>query len=106
METNELTKDKNLIKEIQLVKGVFSVLDANEIIMSLINEKINFNKLKRLQIWEGNHSSNTDFIDKRIEELENEKIVLREILKKAKESGYQVEINGLLEISILDKSNV
>lgn len=106
METNKLTKDKSLIKEIQLVKGVFSFLDANEIIMSLINEKINFNKLKRLQIWEGNHSSNIDFIDKRIEELENEKIVSREILKKAKESGYQVQINGILEISILNETNI
>lgn len=66
MEAKELTKSEKMTKHIQLVKGDFSPSEASQIILSLINEKINFHKIERLQIWEGNHNCETDPLDKRI----------------------------------------
>ena len=37
-------------QNIQLVDGVFTVSEANDIIQNLINEKINFHKLQRLTL--------------------------------------------------------
>ena len=73
MEPKELTEIETTTQKIQLVKGEFTPSEASHIIMNLIDEKINFHKLQRLQMWEGNHKSKTDQLDGRIEELEKEK---------------------------------
>lgn len=105
MEAKELTKNKKMKTKVQLVKGDFSPVEASQIILSLINEKINFHKIERLQIWEGNHNCETEPLDKRIEELENEKIIAKEIIEKAKRKGQQIKINGVLEITLLHDAN-
>ena len=105
METKALSKNGKMTKEIQLVKGSFSPFEASQIILSLINEKINFHKIERLQIWEGNHNCETEPLDKRIEELEKEKVNAKQIIEKAKELGAQIKINGVLAISLIDESN-
>ena len=69
IETSHILKK---IQKIQLVKGEFTSSEASDIIMNLFNEKINFHKKQRLQLWEGNHKSNTEHLDKRIKGLENE----------------------------------
>lgn len=105
MKTNELIKNERMTTQIQLVKGDFNPLEASQIILSLINEKINFHKIERLQIWEGNHNCETEPLDKRIEELEKEKVVAKEIIAKAKRLGAQIKINGVLEISLIKDEN-
>lgn len=105
METKALSKNGKMTEEIQLVKGSFSPLEASQIILSLINEKINFHKIERLQIWEGNHNCETEPLDKRIEELEKEKVNAKKIIEKAKEIGAQIKINGVLAISLVDESH-
>jgi len=74
MEPKELTEIEITTQKIQLVKGEFTPSEASHIIMNLIDEKINFHKLQRLQMWEGNHKSKTEQLDGRIEELEKESI--------------------------------
>ena len=63
MDTNVLTKPANIKQKFQLVKGDFSPSEASDVIMSLIDEKINFHQKQRLQNWEQNHKSNSDEID-------------------------------------------
>lgn len=101
METRELVKNKADVTEIQLVKGTFTPNEASHIIMNLINEKIKFHKIERLQIWEGNHNCKTAHLDNRIEELEKEKEIVKEIISKARDQGQQLKINGFLEISFI-----
>ena len=102
METEELTQTLKDQRTIQLVKGLFTPSEASDVILSLIDEKINFHKIQRLKIWEGNHRSKTNLLDNRIEELEQEKETARRILDMARKQGKNLRINGLLEMGLED----
>ena len=102
MEKKEFKTIENTITNIQLVKGEFIPAEVSHIIMNLINEKINFHKIERLQIWEANHNCKTEHIDTRIEELEREKLIAKDLINKAKELGVKLRINGFLDISFID----
>ncbi|OBX27298.1 hypothetical protein LX77_02941 [Gelidibacter algens] len=100
MKTKELAPTEKLNQKIQLVKGEFTPSEASDIIINLINEKINFHKLQRLQMWEGDHACKTDELDGRIGELEKEKAIAREFINSIKGLGKNLKINGVLEITI------
>ena len=100
MKTQTLEKVETIKQEIQLVKGLFTPSEASDVVLSLIDEKINFHKIQRLQIWEGNHFCETDQLDDRIAELNKEKDRMRAILAKARANGSQLEINGILDITL------
>lgn len=100
MEATQLKETKKVTQKVQLVKGEFTPSEASHIIMNLIDEKINFHKIQRLQIWESNHNCKTDQIDSRIAELEQEKEIARDYINKSRGTGQNLNINGTLEISI------
>ncbi|WP_179022347.1 hypothetical protein [Winogradskyella forsetii] len=100
MKTKEVANIEKIKQKIQLVKGDFTPSEAVHIIRSLIDEKINFHKIQRLQIWEGNHKCNTEQLDGRIKELEKEKEIAREFINKSRSSGQKLQINGTLEITV------
>jgi len=100
METQELTNAEKVTQKVQLVKGDFTPSEASLIIMNLIDEKINFHKLQRLQVSESNHTSDTGQLNGRIQELENEKLIAKAFIKKIRGLGQNLTINGILEISV------
>lgn len=100
MKTKEVANIEKIKQKIQLVKGDFTPSEAVHIIRSLIDEKINFHKIQRLQIWEGNHKCNTEQLDGRIKELEKEKEIAHEFINKSRSSGQKLQINGTLEITV------
>lgn len=100
METKEVTITTK--QKIQLVKGEFTPSEAYDVIMSLIDEKINFHKLQRLQLWEGNHLGKTDQLDNRIKELLEEKQTTKEFLARTRERGKNYVINGVLQINLAE----
>ena len=100
METKELKQTEKVAQKIQLVKGEFTPSEASHIIVNLIDEKINFHKLQRLQIWEGDHKRETDQLDGRIKELEKEKLIAREFINSTRSLGHNLKINGIIEISV------
>lgn len=100
MESKELKKTEKVAQKIQLVKGEFTPSEASHILVNLIDEKINFHKIQRLQIWEGDHKCKTDKLDGRIEELEKEKIIAKEFINSHRNLGQNLKINGILEISV------
>lgn len=102
MKTQELTAVETIKQNIQLVKGEFTPSEAFDVINALIDEKINFHKIQRLQIWERNHVSKTDHLDDRITELQQEKERTRDFILKAKSNGNNLKINGVLEITTAD----
>ena len=102
METQELEKVEIINQKIQLVKGEFTASEASDIINALIDEKINFHKLQRLQIWEGNHICKTDHLNDRITELQKEKETMRNFISKVRAQGSMLKINGILEITTID----
>ncbi|PTX62738.1 hypothetical protein C8N46_102138 [Kordia periserrulae] len=91
-----------VMHKVKLVDGKFTALEAKEVINSLIDEKINFHKIHRLALCEGNEKSDTTFDDSRVGELMREKEDFREIYMEAKKAGKQLRIQGTLEIEIID----
>jgi hypothetical protein len=87
-------------QKIQLVDGIFTVSEASDVVLSLLNEKINFHKLQRLSLCEGSETANTKFPDERITELEHEKAIAKEFFSEARSKGITIKINGILNISI------
>ena len=101
MDTNGLTKSEKIKQKFQLVKGDFTPSEASDVIMSLIDEKINFHQKQRLQNWEQNHKSNSDEIDERINQLEKEKEAVKDFIADARNQKSNLNINGILEITIV-----
>ena len=93
--TKTLTEQK-----VQLVKGSFTPQEATEVILSLLDEKINFHKLQRLRWCEGHFEADTSYADQRIAELEAEKVIARNFIAQAREQGRCLKINGILEIAL------
>ncbi len=100
MKSKEITQTENETQKIQLVKGEFTPSEASHIIMGLIDEKINFHKIQRLQRWEGNHKGNSDELNGRIEELEKEKVTAREFINRSRSLGQNLKIDGILKITV------
>jgi predicted CopG family antitoxin len=100
MEAKDIVVNKDVNEKIQLVKGEYSPSEASYIVMNLIDKKINFHQIRLHQIWEQNHNSNTEDIDKRIKELEKEKEVAKAFISNAIEQGLNIKIDGVLEMSI------
>lgn len=104
METKKITQLEKETQKIQLVKGVFTPSEASNVIINLINEKINFHKLQRFQIWENNHNSKTDHIDQRIKQLEKEKEIATDFINHCEDSGLHLKVNGILELTVVNES--
>ncbi len=103
MNTNGLIKPEEINQKIQLVKGEFTPSEASDVIMALIDEKINFHQKQRLQKWERNHDNSSTELDDRIKQLEKEKQTAKEFLANAANLKSNITINGVLEIAIVEK---
>ena len=88
-----------VIQKVQLVEGKFTPSEAANVISALISEKINFHKIQRLSKLEGDENADTYQTNLRIKELEDERMIAREFIKIAKKEGYNLRINGTIEIS-------
>ena len=95
METVVKTKQK-----IQLVDGTFSPSEASDVIIALLEQKINFHKLQRLSWCEGNKDANTKYPDDRIQELENEKTIAKDFINSVRWEGKKLRIDGVLNITL------
>lgn len=104
MEKNEPNNAEKMKQKIQLVKGTFSPNEASEIMMSLIEKKINFHKIQKLQLREKNHKFNTDDIDSRIRQLRKEKEVAKAVIALTTDKNVKLKIDGVLEITILENN--
>jgi hypothetical protein len=99
METKVLEKKPQAISQkVELVNGVFTASETADLINNLIDEKINFHKIQRLQRWEGNHNCDTGDLNSRIAELEQEREKTTAFISKLRQSGKAFRILGRLEI--------
>ena len=100
MEIKELEQLVQVEQKIDLVNGEFTPSEACDVINGLIDVKINFHKLNRLQIWESNHNCDTNVLNCRIEALQNEKKLAKAFIDKVRHSGGKLSITGELNISL------
>jgi hypothetical protein len=99
MENKQISKTEIQQHDIKLVKGEFTPSQASDVIMSLINQKINYHKIERLQHWERNHEYDREPINNRIKELEEEMKTAADFISKMKKEGKNLEINGTLKMT-------
>ncbi|MEZ4686035.1 MAG: hypothetical protein R3B47_08190 [Bacteroidia bacterium] len=100
MKTNTLIATREDQQTIQLVKGIYTPDEASDVLLSLLDEKINFHKVHRLKLWEGNHNYPGEVLNARIQELEQEKVTARQMVAMAKTAGKKIRISGVLEMSL------
>ncbi len=104
MKTAELEVVKKTKQNIRLVDGEFTASEASFIVQALLDEKINFHKLQRLSMLEGDCNTNTNYDNGRIQELENEKVTAKEFFSQIRQQGLKLKINGNLKITVSDPS--
>lgn len=109
MNTNDVTQSQNTTEKrnktqqnIQLVRGEFTMNEASDVILSLLDQKLNFHKAKRFQLWTRNANSNFEAIDKRISELKKEKEIAENFIAVHKDSSTRLKLDAKLEISVMD----
>lgn len=92
----------DVTQKVKLVDGVFTPSEASDVINALIREKINFHKIHRLSLCEGDVNSDTSFDNGRVSELLKEKEEFKYIYHQAKLDGKRVRIHGILNVEIID----
>ncbi|NNK83041.1 MAG: hypothetical protein HKO92_07945 [Flavobacteriaceae bacterium] len=88
--------------EVKLIDGEFTPSEALDIINGLIKEKINFHKIHRLSMLEGNVNCDTKTDDSRVSQLLKAKEDFKAFYKEAKQEGRKFKISGLLELELVD----
>lgn len=100
METVEKITTKK--QNVNLVQGSYTASEASDIINSLLNVKINFHKLNRLSITEGNVKDKCEHDSGRIQELIKEKESAKKFLAQAKQQGKKLKMTAKVLIEIVD----
>ena len=101
MTNTETKKVEKAQQEVQLVEGLFKPSEATHIVNALIDQKINFHKIQKLRLWEGSEEADTTYENSRIKELDNAKKIAKDYISIARKEGYNVVINGTLNISFV-----
>jgi len=98
----ETLKAIKKVQKIDLINGCFTASEANHIINSVLNVKINFHKIQRLSIREGNDEDKCEFDSGRIEELINEQRISKEFFSQARLEGKKLKMTSTIHVEIED----
>lgn len=95
----------NTNENVTLINGVFTPDEAKEVLLTLLNHKINFHCMRNFSAEE-RFGKPDPVSTKRLEELyESRKQVLR-LLEEAASEGYKLEIESLVNIKKGEKMEV
>lgn len=89
-----------LNQRISLADGDYSPSHASDLVSSLIEEDINFHKLQRLSILEGNVNAPVQDINANIRALNEEKKILKDIIREARMEGRNVKVHATINITV------
>lgn len=95
-----LEKVQESTKQLKLIEGKFSKSQALSIINSVVDVKINFHKLQRLSIIEGNINDKCVYDNSRITALIKDKSDMKEYLKSIKSKDCTIKISSTIHVSI------
>lgn len=88
------------IESIQLVEGIFSPVDAANVLLYLINDKIKFHQVQMLGVHEG-RADRISHSATRIKVLESDKQMVSKLVLKARDEGYELKIDSNVEIRLV-----
>jgi Na+/H+ antiporter NhaB len=96
---NSVTTKKNQ-QTLKLIEGTFTKREALNIINSVVDVKINFHKVHRLSIQEGNENDECKFDNSRIQELMESKKETKAFLRALESKGQNIKITSTVTISL------
>ncbi len=86
-------------EDITLIKGKFDPANAKDILLNLINYKINYHELKNFSLEE-RYGKKDQLSEQRIQELKNSRIQILKLIDHAVHNGHQLKINSVIKIEI------
>ncbi|HWR94323.1 MAG TPA: hypothetical protein VN192_03890 [Flavobacterium sp.] len=101
LEEQELGQEK-VNKTLKLIDGVFTHIEAEEILMNFFKYNINFYKIKNWSSQE-RFGENDEETQMRLPELKNDIERLYEILANAKNQNKKLVISSEIKITFVDK---
>ncbi|MFT5674079.1 MAG: hypothetical protein ACI9JT_002735 [Polaribacter sp.] len=87
-------------QHLKLIDGVFTKREALDIINNVVDVKINFHKLQRLSITEGNMHDKCTYDNSRITELIKDKAEVKAFLMSLEANGANIKISSTVHISV------
>jgi predicted polyphosphate/ATP-dependent NAD kinase len=90
----DLVENVHILK---LIEGKFTPEDAGKILNELIMSKINYHNREILSIKE-KYNGDVSHSEKRIAELNQVRLSLKELLDSAREQGKELKISSTIEI--------
>lgn len=85
---------------LELVGGDFTAWEAEKLIVSFLDQKINFHKLRNLSCHEGTGKCDAHSVQ-RIKELQESKQALLEIIREAKMRKSKLAIHSKITVELL-----
>lgn len=84
----------------QLIDGKFDVTEAQEILMGLVNHKIQFHELKNFG-WKERYGTENEHSCKRLKELNKDHERLTAVLEFADQNKLNIEIKSEIKIHLI-----
>ena len=100
MKDSTTTPTKQNQQTLNLIDGTFTKREALNIINSVVDVKINFHKVHRLSIKEGNENDECKYDSSRIEELMADKKEVKAFLRALESKGQNIKIASTITISL------
>ena len=92
----------NIEEQVLLIDGIFSEMDAKEILMNIISTKIHFHSMKNFSSQERFGKEDTHSL-KRMTDLNHDIEKIKEILDQAKSNNWNLNIHSTILISFSEK---
>ena len=89
---------------IQLVGGKFSAVEAADVLISLINDKIRYHTIKTLNLSVAKDERTGS--QARIDDLRKAKEDIKDLVVKASKKGKWVEINSTISLKLIENPQV
>jgi hypothetical protein len=84
-----------------LINGEYKASDASNVLLAVINDKINFNNRQIFSLKE-RFGANTSHYEQRVDELTRDAKLVRELLSTVSSEGKGVRIKSIVEIEVID----
>nr|WP_299387157.1 hypothetical protein [Allomuricauda sp.] len=81
-----------------LIDGLFTSLEAADILLSLVNDKIKFHTVQQLNSGDP-ESDAYKSSERRIQQLKSTKSEITQMILEARKEGYELKIHSTIEIS-------
>lgn len=89
-------------QKLELINGQYTPTDAREVLLALINHKINFNNMAAFSAEERTNES-VEHYRKRVKQLQELREAVINLIEEAAAGGYDLRINGSFGVTLVEQ---